>query len=471
MTEQSATGVGWGRRADEDGWEKTGNKRVKAVEVESSLSEKPEYQRPRRLGDWLNPTGARKAHSLIDKVYKRKNLMIAWEKVKANRGAGGVDGESIETFGARLEERLAQLYEELRADHYRPQPVRQCPIPKIGKPGEYRMLGIPTIFDRVCQQALLNRLEPLFEPVFADASFGYRRGRSTKDALRKVWKEIEAGNEWIVDADLKDFFGSADHEKIVSLVSQRVSDGRVLRLIEAMLKAGSYSEGRTFPTERGTPQGSGISPLLSNILLTPFDQEMRRRGYQLTRYSDDWVVTCSSAAQARAALETASRILRKLGVQLNPRKTRIVNVHRGFEFLGHKIKRGSRPMRLPDGKIKSGIKAGALYARPTEKSIHGFKDQIRRLTCRRAPINTAELIQQINPIVRGWGEHFKRAHVRRLFHQLDCWIVRRIWSHRFKRWRCRGWLTLPEIKLYGVYGLVNLIGLIPSLAYRRKAFS
>ena len=439
--------------------------------MDSSLSERPEHHRPRRLADWLNPTGARKAHSLIDKIYQRKNLQIAWEKVKANQGAGGVDGESIEAFGERLEERLDRLHEELRTDRYRPQPVRQRPIPKADKPGEYRMLGIPTIFDRVCQQAMLNRLEPLFEPVFDAASFGYRRGRSTKDALRKVWKEIEAGGQWIVDADLKDFFGTADHEKLLALVSQRVSDGRVLRLIEAMLKSGSCGEGRHLPTECGTPQGSGISPLLSNILLTPFDREMRRRGYQLTRYSDDWVVTCSSAAQARAALQTATGILKTLGVAINPRKTRIVHVKQGFEFLGYKIKRGNRPMRLPAGKIRSGIKAGALYAYPRQKSIRHFKDQIRHLTCRRAPVTTAQLIQQINPILRGWGEYYKRAHVRGLFHQLDGWIVRRLWSHRFRRWRCSGWRTLPSTKLYGELGLVNLVRLIPSLAHRRMASS
>jgi RNA-directed DNA polymerase len=435
------------------------------------MSEKPEHQRLRRLTDWLNPTGARKAHSLIDKVYKRKNLEIAWKKVKANKGAGGVDGESIEAFGERLDERLEQLHEELRTGTYRPQPVRQRPIPKTDKPNEHRMLGIPTIYDRVCQQALVNRLEPIFEPIFDEANFGYRRGRSTKDALRKIWKEIEAGNEWIVDADLRDFFGSAEHEKIVTLVSQRMSDGRVLRLIEAMLKAGSYGEGRLFPTERGTPQGGVASPLLSNILLTPFDREMRRRGYQLTRYADDWCITCSSASQARAALKVASRVLQQLGVQINPRKTRIVHVRYGFEFLGYKIKRGSRPMRLPDGKIKSGVKAGALYAYPREKSVRRFKDQIRQLTRRKAPVTTAELIQRINPVVRGWGEHFKRAHVRRLFHRLDAWIVRRLWSHRFKRWRCAGWRALPESKLYGELGLVNLIGLIPSLASHRRASS
>ena len=220
-------------------------------------------------------------------MYKRKNLEIAWKKVKANHGAGGVDGESIKAFGAQLEERLVQLHEELKADTYRAKPVRRRSIPKTDKPDEQRMLGIPTIYDRVCQQALVNRLEPIFEPVLDEANFGYRRGRSTKDALRKVWREIEAGNEWIVDADLRDFFGSAEHEKIVTLVSQRVSDGRVLRLIETMLKAGSYGEGRLFPTERGTPQGGVASPLLSNILLTPFDWEMRRRGYRLTRYADD----------------------------------------------------------------------------------------------------------------------------------------------------------------------------------------
>lgn len=435
------------------------------------MSERPEHHRPRRLADWLNPTGARKAHSLIDKIYQRKNLQIAWEKVKANQGAGGVDGESIEAFDERLDERLDRLHEELRTDCYRPQPVRQQPIPKADKPGEYRMLGIPTIFDRVCQQAMLNRLEPLFEPVFDAASFGYRRGRSTKDALRKVWKEIEAGGQWIVDADLKDFFGTADHEKLLALVSQRVSDGRVLRLIEAMLKSGSCGEGRHLPTECGTPQGSGISPLLSNILLTPFDREMRRRGYQLTRYSDDWVVTCSSAAQARAALQTATGILKTLGVAINPRKTRIVHVKQGFEFLGYKIKRGNRPMRLPAGKIRSGIKAGALYAYPRQKSIRHFKDQIRHLTCRRAPVTTAQLIQQINPILRGWGEYYKRAHVRRLFHRLDGWITCRIWSHRYKHWRNAGWKRLPRRVLCGEYELVNLVGLIPSLTSRKPASS
>jgi group II intron reverse transcriptase/maturase len=420
--------------------------------------------------DWINPTGARKVHSLIDKVYQRKNLEMAWETVKANRGSGGVDGQSLETFAAQLDQQLDRLQSELKEDVYRPQPVRRVQIPKAGKPGEFRMLGIPTIYDRVCQQALLNRLEPIFEPILDDANFGYRRGRSTKDAMRKVWKEIRSGREWIVDADLKDFFGSVDHEKLLTLVAQRIADGRVLRLLRAMLRAGSYGQGRLFPSERGTPQGGVVSPLLSNILLTPFDQEMRRKGYQLTRYADDWVVTCESAAEARAAVAAALRTLNELGVQLHPQKTRIVYVQQGFEFLGYLIKRGKQ-LQLPPSMIRSSAQSGGLYAYPRKKSILRFMDQVRALTGRNVPLTTEELIKKLNPVLRGWGHYYKRAHVRRLFHRLDGWILRRIWSHRSRRWRKGDWRRSPRAKLYEEYGLINLVRLIPSLSSRNRESS
>jgi group II intron reverse transcriptase/maturase len=432
------------------------------------MSEKPVHSRLRRLVDWINLTGAKKVHSLIDKVYKRKNLEMAWEKVKANRGSGGVDGQTLEAFEAQLNQQLERLQRELKENTYQPLPVRQHPIPKRDKPGEQRMLGIPAIYDRVCQQALLNRLEPIFEPTFDDASFGYRRGRSPKDALRKVWKEIRSGSEWIVDADLRDFFGSADHEKLLTLVAQRVADSRVLRLIKAMLKAGSYGKGQLFPSERGTPQGSVVSPVLSNILLTPFDREMRLRGYQLTRFADDWVVTCRSAAEARAAMDAARRILKQLGVELHPQKTRIVHVRYGFEFLGYKIKCGWRKLYLPGNKIRSQARQDALYAYPKEKSIRRFMDQVRERTKRTIPLRTEELIAGLNPLLRGWGEYYKRAHIRKLFQRLDGWIRRRIWSHRYRRWRNAGWKRLPAAQLYGEYELVRLIYLIPSLASWRR---
>ena len=373
------------------------------------MSEIPVHPRPRRLAHWINPTGAKKVHSLIDKVYQTKNLERAWEKVRANKGAGGVDGQSVAQFGLHRDEQLERLHRELREDGYCPQPVRQVPIPKAGKPGEWRKLGVPTIYDRVCQQALLNRLEPIFEPEFDDASFGYRRGRSPHAALRKVWKEIEGGSRWIVDADLKNYFGSVPHDKLLALVARKVADGRVLGLIEAMLKAGSDESGHYTPSERGTPQGAVVSALLSNILLTPFDREMRQRGHQLTRFCDDWVVTCNTVKQAKEALAAAQRILSSLGVELHPQKTRIVHVQQGFEFLGYKIKQGSRRLSLPADKIRSGAQTGALYAYPREQSIQRFMDQVRRLTRRKVPLRTAELIKELNPTLAGWGRHYRRA--------------------------------------------------------------
>ena len=234
-------------------------------------------------------------------------------------------------------------------------------------------------------------------------------------------------------------------------------------LLRQMLTAGVVVEGRRLATEKGTPQGGIVSPLLSNILLTPFDWEMRHRGYRLTRYADDWLITCRTRAEAHAALGVATRILAKLGVTLNTEKTRIVHVRHGFEFLGYKIKQGRRPLRLHAAKITSGVRGGMRYAFPREKSIRHFKDQIRKRTRRKAPVSTQELINNINPVIRGWGRYYCKAHVRRLFHQLDGWLVRRIWSHRHKRWRNAGWKRLPERKLIGEYGLVRLISLVPSL--------
>lgn len=188
----------------------------------------------------------------------------------------------------------------------------------------------------------------------------------------------------------------------------------------------------------------------------------------MTRYADDWVITCKSAGEARAAIVAARRILDHLGVQLHPQKTRIVHIQNGFEFLGYKIKRG-RQLSLPATKIRSGAQSGALYAFPREKSIQKFMDQVRKRMKRRVPLNTKELIKEINPLLRGWGNHYKRAHVRKLFNRLNSWVVRRIWSHHFKRWRCAGWKELPNAKLYGELGLVNLVRMIPSIAPYKPA--
>jgi RNA-directed DNA polymerase len=408
-----------------------------------------------------------KWYSLIDKVSSLRNLESAFLQVKRNKGSAGVDRMTIGMFEAHLEENLKRLTESLKEGSYRPQAIRQVWIEKLGS-REKRPLGIPTVRDRVVQTALRNVLEPLFERDFAAQSYGFRPERGAKDALRRVDELLKAGYVHVVDADFQSYYDTIPRQPLLDQVRSKVADSKVLDLLEAYLKQEVVESAKHWTPEEGTPQGGVISALLSNILLTPFDREMRRKGYQLTRYADDWVITCSSAAEARAALAAATRVLEALGVRLNAQKTRIVHVRHGFEYLGYKIKQG-RKLQLPPEKVRSKARSGELYAFPREKSIRHFKDQIRRRTRRRAPLTTEELIQEINPIVRGWGLHYKEAHVRRLFHQLDGWIVRRLWSHRFKRWRCQGWKALPTAKAYGELGLVNLVSLIPSLAPQRRA--
>ena len=253
----------------------------------------------------------------------------------------------------------------------------------------------------------------------------------------------------------------------MTLVGKQVADGRVLKLIQQMLKAGYQEKGQRYETPRGTPQGGVVSPLLSNILLTPFDKEMRQKGYRLTRWADDWVVTCRTRAEAENALAQATKILDKLGVTLNREKTRIVHISKGFEFLGFKIQRGRNRFKLSRDRIKSRLNRQHLYAIPTQKSLDRFKDQIRALTKRQVPLRLGELIRSVNPVIRGWGNYYCRSHVRKRFHQLDGWIVRRLWSHRAKRWRNAGWRTHPTKRLRGEFELVSLVSLIPSLQIAR----
>lgn len=405
----------------------------------------------------------KKIHSLIDKVYHPTNLNMAWEKVRSNKGAGGIDKETIITFEAKVDIELQRLNEELKKGVYKPLPVKRIYIDKPGKKGEKRPLGIPTIRDRICQQALKNRLEPIMEQFFNGCSFGYRPGRSQHMAMRKIWKDINDGNDWIVDGDLRDYFGTVNHELLINLIARKVSDGKILKLIRHMLEAGFMKKGQIYPTNAGTPQGSVISPLLSNVYLTPFDNIMTNAGYKLTRFADDWLIVCKTRKEAEDALNLAKKTLERLGLKIHPEKTRITNIKWGFEFLGYKVKEG-KGLRLNKAKIKSNIHTKNLYAYPKDKSIKKFKEAIRERTKRRIPLTMKELIDNINPVIRGWGNYFRKAHVRKLFNMLDRWIVRRLWSHHYKKWRNCGWKKYPHKELYQKYNLVNLVGLIPSIS-------
>lgn len=408
---------------------------------------------------------ARKAHSLIGQVYDPRNLARAWQRVKEKRGAGGVDGVTVARFEKDRERYLGLLHQKLKDGSYRPRPVRRVEIDKPGSTAK-RPLGIPTVMDRVCQQAVVQVLEAVFEPTFRDESFGFRPGRSTHMAMRRIWGQLPAGNHWVVDADIADFFGTLSHDLLVGLVAERVADGKVLRLLRQFLEAGVLRDGRFEPTLTGVPQGGVVSPLLSNVYLHVFDQKMAEAGYALTRYADDWVVVCHSRREAERALASARAVLEgELGLRVHPDKTRIVHVAQGFEFLGYKIKRGTGM------KYKAG--GPGLYAYPRDRSIERFKNRVRQITNRRNPKTLEGLLDELNPVLRGWGTYYRRANVRRLFHRLDGWIVRRIWSWRYKRWRNTGWKRLPRRRLYGELGLVKLLQLIPSMEdyYRQKGYS
>src|SRR6266545_5291104 len=408
---------------------------------------------------------ARKAHSLIGQLYDPRNLARAWERVKENRGAGGVDGVTVARFEENRDHYLALLHQKLKDGSYRPRPVRRVEIDKPGSTAK-RPLGIPTVMDRVCQQALRQVLEPIFEPTFSEVSFGFRPGRSAHMAMRRIWGQMQQGGRWIVDADIADFFGTISHDRLVALVAERVADSKVLGVVRQILTAGALRDGVYESTVAGTPQGGVISPLLSSIYLHVFDEWMERAGFQLTRYADDWLVVCRTRAEAEQALASARAVLEgELGLRIHPEKTRIVHVSQGFEFLGYRIGLG-RGLRFKSG-------GSVLYAIPRQRSVDRFKDKVRALTRRRIAVPLEELIEALNPVIRGWGMYYRRANVRRLFNRLNMWIVRRIWGWRFKRWRNAGWRTLPEKRLYGEYGLVNLLQLIPSMReyYRQKGYT
>jgi RNA-directed DNA polymerase len=349
-----------------------------------------------------------KWHSLIDKVYALPNLRKAFERVRANGGAAGVDHVKVAEFERCLEANLGKLARELREEIYRPQAIRRQWIAKLGSK-EKRPLGIPTVRDRVVQTALRAVLEPIFERGFAAHSYGFRPGRGCKEALRRVDALLTAGFSWVVDADLKSYFDTIPHSPLVARVQEKVSDGRVLELLGAFLTQKVMETAEGWTPEEGTPQGAVVSPLLSNIYLDPLDQQMARCGFEMVRYADDFVILCRSEAEAHAALAEVQDWAASAGLQLHPTKTRIVDARQpgGFDFLGYHFE------------------AGRCW--PRAKSLKKFKDTIRAYTRRTQGQSLAVLITKLNRTMRGWFEYFQ--HSRRFtFEFLDQWVRMRLRS-------------------------------------------
>lgn len=359
-----------------------------------------------------------KWYSLMDKVYAMPNLRAAFKKVKANGGAAGVDHQTVEMYERRLEENLGRLSEALKAGTYRPQAVRRVWIPKLGSK-EKRPLGIPTVQDRVVQAAILHVMEPIFERDFAEQSYGFRPNRGCKGALRRVWKLLQAGHTWVVDADLKSYFDTIPHGWLIRRVEEKVSDGRVIEMLQRYLKQDVMDGMESWTPEGGTPQGAIISPMLSNIYLDPLDHAMEQEGHEMVRYADDFVILCRSEAEAEAVLEKVRVWTVQAGLTLHPVKTRIVNAEGrgGFDFLGYHFERGMRW--------------------PRKKSLAKFKEAIRVKTKRTNGHRLQVIIEDVNRTTAGWFEYFKHGKANS-FRDLDAWIRMRIRSILRKRNGCRG---------------------------------
>jgi len=344
--------------------------------------------------------------SLIDKVYNPQTLKAAWKKVASNRGAAGVDKISIKRFRAKAQFYLEELERELRNGSFQPSAVRRVHIPKDGK--KTRPLGIPTVKDRIVQTALKMVLEPIFEKEFLSTSYGFRPGRGCKDALRKVDRLLKEGYTWVLDADVKSYFDTIPHDLLMERMMERVSDGKILHLIELFLKQKILEDMKLWNPISGTPQGAVLSPLLANVYLHQLDLTLHRNGFKMVRYADDWIVLCRSMEEAKDALSQIQPWIDNNGLQLSAEKTHIgssVLPGHGFEFLGYRFEGGRRYVR--------------------SKSLKKFKDKIRLKTRRTRGDSIEQIISDLNPAIKGWFGYFKHAH-HYTFNSLDGFIRRRL---------------------------------------------
>lgn len=351
-----------------------------------------------------------KKYSLINQVYEYRNLEEAFKAVKANKGAPGIDSVTIEQFEQCLEQNLREIQRQLKERRYSPQPVKRVYIPKAN--GGQRPLGIPTIRDRVVQQALKNVLEPIFERIFLNGSYGYRPGKSALQAVARAVGIIEQGYWWVVDADIEGFFDNVDHEILLDLVNEQVSDGKVLKLIRLFLESGVLKGDTLEETPTGTPQGGVISPLLANIMLNHLDRRLGEEGFVLTRFADDFLIHCKTEYDAKKALERTTEILEnELHLKLSPEKTAIRITSWGVDFLGYTL-----------------LGTNKVVLKPGQKAKKSFKDTVREKTVRGHTRAIGTTIQNLVPTMRGWGNYYRLTTYMTQMGKMDSWVRRRLRS-------------------------------------------
>jgi RNA-directed DNA polymerase len=353
-----------------------------------------------------NGVKGKKWFSLNDKVWRRSTLESAWQQVRSRKGSAGADDQTIELFAANADKYLDELAESLRHGSYKPQAVKRVEIPKGN--GKYRPLGIPTVKDRIVQTAIKRVIEPIFEQEFLPMSYGFRPGKSCKDALREVDQLLKQGYSYVVDADLEDFFGSIPHERMMEKIEEHISDGSLLRLLKAYQKQDIVKGLSGWTPVSGTPQGAVISPLLANLYLNDLDKRMQECGYRMVRYADDYVVLCREEAEAERAMAELEQWVTNNGLKLHADKT-----HRGdwripgqgFEFLGYRFEAGQRQVR--------------------KKSLQALKEKIRSKTRRTRGASLSTIIGELNPLLRGWFGYFKHARWW-TFRPIDQFVRRRL---------------------------------------------
>lgn len=361
--------------------------------------------------------------SLIDRVYDPRQLQWAWERIDrrttgdARRRGAGVDGVTIEQFVEQAEEEIPRLGQELKTGSYRPKPVRRHWIPKPGT-NKKRPLGLPCTRDKVVQEALKSLIEPIFEYEFLDGSHGFRPNRSTDTACQRLESWLETGKVWVVDADITGCYDNIDQERLLDEVNRRVADGKVLSLIRSFLKAGVMEEMKVVDSEKGTPQGGIVSPLLANIYLHAMDEQLESRGIAWVRYADDFLLLCSSRQEAEAALEAVRGILTGMGLSLSPEKTRIAHLDEGFDFAGWHYQGRQRW--------------------PRKKSVDSLRRKLREKSRRLRPGSMEAICGEVKPILQGWFNYFREGNSGQTFRQLTGWFRRRLRSILHRRHKGHG---------------------------------
>jgi RNA-directed DNA polymerase len=357
---------------------------------------------------------------LLEKILYKDNLNRAFKRVKANKGAPGIDGITVDEIGAYLRENQQAMIEKIYKGKYTPDPVRRKEIPKAD--GGMRKLGIPTVKDRIFQQAIAQQLMPIYEVQFSDGSYGYRPGRSAKDAIIKVKEYAEKGYRYAVSLDLSKYFDTLNHELLLNILRRNVKDERVIQWIKRYLKSGVMEDGVVVDTEEGSPQGGNLSPLLANVYLNEFDQEFQKRGVPFVRYADDIVLLAKSERAAERLMETSTNYLEgKLKLTVNKDKSRVVSVYaiRNFKFLGFVL----------------GRNGNGIYVRVHPKSWKKFKSKLKELSCRRSVQSIRPALEKIKVYARGWLNYYGIASMKNPIDDINKWLYHRIRMCIWKQWK------------------------------------